>query len=199
MVPKLPFGSDDCKDTHRPSKVDAGARRFDEHAGRGWVLNAPMITSGIHAGTQIGESNRRVAWACCATGVLVGLVMGLWSFDGPMPVPGWLGEYGSTPRRLARLGHIAFMGLGILNLLLVQELRVTGLSNRLARVASGTMNFGNIALPVVLLGAAVWPPLKYLLSVPASAVFVSLVLAAFGAGFRRRGGPIPAATKGVRS
>lgn len=149
-------------------------------------------------GAEVGDSNRRVAWACCATGVLVGLVMGLWSFDGPMPVPSWLGEYGSTPRRLARLGHIAFMGLGILNLLLVQELRVTRLSARLARVASGTMNFGNIVLPVVLLGAALWPPLKYLLSIPASAVFVSLVLAAFGATAGRRSGSGPMNREGVR-
>ena len=155
--------------------------KIDEHPAWDWVLNHPMKTSGIHPEAVVGESNRRVAWACCATGVLVGLVMGLWSFDGPMPVPGWLGEYGSTPRRLARLGHIAFMGLGILNLLLVQELRVTRLSDRLARVASATMNFGNIVLPVVLLGAAIWSPLKYLLSVPASSVFVSLVLAAYGA------------------
>ena len=61
-----------------------------------------------------------------AVGIATGLVMGLWSFDGPVPVPAWLGEYGDTPRRLARLGHIAFLGLGILNLLLDHELPRSG-------------------------------------------------------------------------
>jgi hypothetical protein len=54
-------------------------------------------------------------------GALTGMVMGMWSFDGPLAVPGWLGDYGSTARRLVRLGHIACFGIGILNLLLVAE------------------------------------------------------------------------------
>jgi hypothetical protein len=48
--------------------------------------------------------------------------MGLWSFDGPMAPPSWIGEYADTSRRLIRLGHIAFIGLGILDILLANEL-----------------------------------------------------------------------------
>ena len=48
--------------------------------------------------------NRTIGWASLAVGIATGLVMGLWSFDGPLPPPAWLGEYGDTPRRLyARL------------------------------------------------------------------------------------------------
>ncbi len=128
-----------------------------------------------------GDRNRRVGWACAALGALTGLVMGLWSFDGPVPVPGWLGDYGSTARRLARLGHIAFFGIGILNLLLARELAVTALGRLGRRVASTAMNLGNVFLPLVIFGAAVFPPLKYLLPLPAGAVFLALVLAALGA------------------
>lgn len=113
-----------------------------------------------------------------SVGALTGLVMGLWSFDGPVAVPGWLGEYGATPRRLARLGHIAFFGLGILNVLLAGELGRLGERGR--RWAGAAMNLGNIGLPLVLFAASVVPVLKYLLPLPATAVTLALVLVAWG-------------------
>jgi hypothetical protein len=109
------------------------------------------------------------------------MVMGLWSFDGPLPPPAWLGEYGETARRLARLGHIAFFGLGILDLLLAHELRRSGLGPRAKRLASWAMIFGNICLPVNLFAAAAYHPVKYLLGVSVLAVFLALILAAYGA------------------
>src|SRR5205823_1345599 len=69
------------------------------------------------------EWNRRIGWASACVGAASGLILGLWSFDGPFTVPEWLGEYDQVGRRLARLGHIAFFGLGILNILMAGELR----------------------------------------------------------------------------
>ncbi|MDP6173571.1 MAG: hypothetical protein QGF09_05335 [Rhodospirillales bacterium] len=63
-----------------------------------------------------GKLNRAIAWWGFCLGVAAGLVMGLWSFDGPMAVPVWIGGYDRTPRRLLRLGYIAFFGIGFLNL-----------------------------------------------------------------------------------
>jgi len=126
-------------------------------------------------------SNRSVGWVSLACGVATGLVMGLWSFDGPMQTPAWLGEYADTSRRLARLGHIAFFGLGILNILLSHELPKSALSERAKRIAARHMNFGNIVLPVNLFVAAIWRPAKYAMGVPATTVFVALCLAAWGA------------------
>ncbi len=125
--------------------------------------------------------NRTIGWWSIAAGVATGLVMGLWSFDGPLPVPGWLGEYGDTARRLARLGHIAFIGLGMLNILLDRELPDSALTEERRRVAARAMNVGNLLLPVLLFAAAAWPPAKYALAIPASAVFLALCLAAWGA------------------
>jgi hypothetical protein len=125
--------------------------------------------------------NRTVGWASLAAGIATGLVMGLWSFDGPLPPPAWLGEYGDTPRRLARLGHIAFIGLGILNILLSRELSDSSLGSRGRRIASRSMNVGNVLLPINLFVAAAWHPAKYAMAIPATAVFVALCLAAWGA------------------
>lgn len=116
-----------------------------------------------------------------AVGVGTGLIMGLWSFDGPLPVPSWLGDYDDTPRRLARLGHIAFLGLGILNLLLTDELPRSSLGPRGRTIAAVSMNVGNVLLPIALFAAAAWAPAKYFLGIPATSVFVALCLAAWGA------------------
>lgn len=147
------------------------------------LVGVAAVPSGLDSAVEncVGARNRQIGWVCAALGAFTGLIMGLWSFDGPVTVPGWLGEYSATARRLARLGHIAFFGLGILNLLLARELTLSALGQRAKRVASVSMNFGNIFLPLTLFGAAAYAPLKYLMAVPASAVFLALVLAAYGA------------------
>lgn len=133
------------------------------------------------SGPARGEWNRRIGWLSTCLGVISGSIMGLWSFDGPFSIPAWLGEYDQTSRRLARLGHIAFFGLGILNILVAGELRRSrlGLSGR--RTASWAMNFGNVFLPLTLFAAAAYHPLKYGMGAPVLAVLLALVLTAYAA------------------
>ena len=133
-------------------------------------------------GEMLADSNRRIGLISLAVGAATGLVLGLWSFDGPVPVPAWLGDYDDTSRRLARLGHIAFFGLGFTNLLLAREHPRLSLSPRALWWSSRTMNFGNIFLPLTLCGAAVWAPIKYTMSLPATSIFVALLIAAIGVG-----------------
>ena len=125
--------------------------------------------------------NRTIGWFSLVVGIATGLVMGLWSFDGPMATPAWLGEYADTSRRLARLGHIAFIGLGLINILLAHELPHSALGTRARGIASRHMNFGNIVLPIALFAAAAWRPAKYAMAIPATAVFVAMCMAAWGA------------------
>jgi hypothetical protein len=125
--------------------------------------------------------NRTIGWFSLVVGIATGLVMGLWSFDGPMATPAWLGEYADTSRRLARLGHIAFIGLGLINILLAHELSHSALGTRARRIASRHMNFGNVVLPITLFAAAAWRPAKYAMAIPATAVFVAMCLTAWGA------------------
>ncbi len=129
---------------------------------------------------DLGRDNQRVAWVSMAVGAATGLTLGLWSFDGPAPVPAWLGEYDDTSRRMARLGHIAFFGLGLVNLALAANLPRFALGPGAARAASRLMNFGNVFLPLTLFAAAAHRPLKYLMPFPAVAVFLALALAAWG-------------------
>ncbi|MFD0981518.1 hypothetical protein [Tropicimonas aquimaris] len=100
------------------------------------------------------------------------------SFGGPIPVPEMVGDYDALPRRLLRLGHIAFFGLGILNIMLARQLGSRHRSEASMRLALGAMNFGNVGLPLTLIGAAFFEPAKYLMSVPAMAVTLALLLGA---------------------
>ncbi|NOT31610.1 MAG: hypothetical protein HOP15_14280 [Planctomycetes bacterium] len=122
-----------------------------------------------------------MGWISLALGVGSGLVLGMWSFDGPLDVPRWIGAYGDTSRRLVRLGHIALIGLGILDILLGRELLCSLLSSRMKQVASRMMIFGNVFLPLTLFAAGFEPSLKYAMALPASSVFAALSLAAWGA------------------
>ncbi|MBM4001411.1 MAG: hypothetical protein FJ297_18070 [Planctomycetes bacterium] len=133
------------------------------------------------------RANVRIAWSAMVVGIATGMIMGLWSFAGPLPVPQRLGEYDDVARRLARLGHIACFGLSFVNLLLVRELERLDLSARAARAAALAMNFGNVALPVTLFLAAGWHPIKYVMPVPAACVLLAIAIVARGTWTAKRG------------
>ena len=131
--------------------------------------------------------NLAFGWVWITMGFLSGALLGM-GFHRET----FMGGYDSWSRRMARLGHIAFFGLGILNLLLARELAggVTGgaIARGPARLASMTMNFGNVFLPLTLFAASAWRPAKYAMSLPATAVFVALSITAWQlAAGRKRG------------
>ena len=55
----------------------------------------------------------------------------------------WLGGYGSSERRMVRLGHISFFGIGLINLFYALSLEPLG-------VTAGAARLGSIALLVAL-------------------------------------------------
>ena len=130
--------------------------------------------------SSLGGRNRRIGWTSLALCVGTGLVMGLWSFSGPLPVPDWIGDYDALARRFLRLGHIAFFGIGLLNLMLARELPRLALSGKARRWAAHFMNAANIWLPLGLFAAATYEPLKYLLPLPALSAFAALSIVAWG-------------------
>jgi hypothetical protein len=130
------------------------------------------------------EVCRLFAWISFVMGVVTGLTLGLWSFDGPFPTPEWLGDYDSLSRRMTRLGHIAYFGLGFLTLLLAWELPKLTLDARQKTIAAKMMIFGNMFLPLTLFAASIYHPLKYLMPIPALCVLVAMSVAAKGAYMR---------------
>jgi hypothetical protein len=69
--------------------------------------------------------NLIAGWLGMLAGVLSGAVLGLFFHR-----EDWMGGYGSYRRRLARLGHIAFFGLGFLNLIFAASIVQLPLNGR---------------------------------------------------------------------
>jgi hypothetical protein len=60
------------------------------------------------------QANELFGWVWIVTGLVSGAVIGMFFY-----APDWLGGYGSWRRRMVRLGHISFIGTGLLNLAFV--------------------------------------------------------------------------------
>jgi hypothetical protein len=134
------------------------------------------------------------AWASIVTGLALGGVIGLWSFDGPMAAPPGFEYPSALPRRLVRLAHIAFLALPVFNILHLHFGRPAAPLNRDIVSRAGppavpgagapservcrTLIAGSWILPVTLAVAAWWPAAKYALPVPVTMILVPCVLAA---------------------
>lgn len=80
------------------------------------------------------EAALLAGWIGMLMGVVSGAVIGLFFHR-----EDWMGGYGSFRRRLTRLGHIAFFGLGFLNLLY-------GLTIHAHPIADGAASFAALML-----------------------------------------------------
>ncbi len=126
----------------------------------------------------IGKRNISFGWLWILFGVLIGAVMGMWAFNGPMASP--VGDYTSLPRRMLRLSHIAFIALAIINILYGYEIDKIKLKRKFKDIGSLFMIFGAILMPLLLLGAVFYEPFKYLTIIPASLVIIALVIIVLG-------------------
>src|SRR5687767_15270294 len=93
--------------------------------------------------TDIARLNLAFAWLWILLGFISGAAMGM-RFQNE----NWLGGYGSFPRRLYRLGHISFFGLGLINFLFAVTLRLFPLNSPLVSVASYAFIIGGILMPI---------------------------------------------------
>ena len=116
------------------------------------------------------EVNLIGGWIGILAGVLCGAVMGVFFHD-----ENWLGGYGTFARRLTRLGHISFFGLGFVNILFGLTIReMVGHSAEL-RVASISLLIGAAAMPICCFLTAWKKGMRHLFPIPVAAVTVGIV------------------------
>ena len=139
-------------------------------------MGAPIPTD-LAALTQ---SMVAFAWGWMAFGIFAGLIMGMWSFDGPAPTPAILGNYDSCARRLIRLGHVAFIMLPLISMSYAAQITGTSLSPENKVLAVQLCWTGMVGVPVTCMTGAIVRPTKYLMSIPAISFFVCLVMMAVG-------------------
>ncbi len=109
----------------------------------------------------MAETNLLFAWCWITLGLLSGAAQGLGFHKDD-----WMGGYNAWRRRLTRLGHIAFLGTGMLNLglaLTVMQLEVPDTSS----YWPGTLLIiGAVSMPTVCYLAAWRKPFRQLFFVP---------------------------------
>lgn len=115
------------------------------------------------------DINAIVGWACIAGGVVSGAVTGLFFHD-----DAWLGGYASFRRRMVRLGHIAFFGIGILNLLYALTVRAL-VWPAPPPACAWALAAAGLFMPLNCYLAAWRKPLRHLFFVPVSCVLAGVL------------------------
>lgn len=105
------------------------------------------------------DKNILFGWSWILAGIAAGALIGLRFAD-----ERWMGGYASHPRRLVRLGHISFIGLGILNIL--YGLSLAAAPGPAAQAASWSMIWGAVTMPACCFLMAWNKKLTMLFSLP---------------------------------
>ena len=119
--------------------------------------------------------NLLAGWIGFLAGAVTGALMGLCFHR-----ENWLGGYGSFPRRMIRLGHIACFGLGLINILFA----LTAATVPAARVVSFASTLLVVAMITMQLNCflTAWrKPFRHLFFIPAGSTLggIAGLLAAF--------------------
>jgi hypothetical protein len=131
-------------------------------------------------GSAIGRANRLFGWSLFLIGIVYGMVLGTFVFDGPLAAPERFADYSALPRRLIRFAHIACMALGLVNVLYGHEIDRVRMTERWRRFGAGCMFVSGILMPTFLTLAAFHLPWKWGLPVPATAALIAVVVLVSG-------------------
>lgn len=112
-------------------------------------------------------------------GVLSGAVVGLFFYRDD-----WMGGYNSWRRRLTRLGHISFFGLGFLNLVFAATAAQLLLPRPYLQTASWGFIAGAITMPICCFLSAWRKPFRHLFPIPVVSVATGVVAILIGWGRR---------------
>jgi hypothetical protein len=116
----------------------------------------------------MNDINATAGWAGMLGGVVSGALVGLWFHE-----EHWLGGYASWRRRMMRLGHIAFFGIGILNVLYAVTVARLGWDVRWP-VGSWGLALAGLLMPATCFLSAWRKPLRHLFFLPVTCVLVGI-------------------------
>lgn len=111
-----------------------------------------------------------VGWVTMVGGVISGSVIGLFFHNAD-----WLGGYGSFRRRMVRLAHISFFGIGFVNVLYGVTVATIPFDAGAARVGSVALLVAAVAMPANCLLTAWRDPFRHLFFVPVLAVAIGVL------------------------
>jgi len=114
--------------------------------------------------------NLYVAWISFLCGALAGATTGLFFRD-----EDWLGGYADWRRRMVRLGHIAFFGIGLLNAVFAFSAAHLGLTTGL-EIPAYLLFVGAVTMPTLCYLSAIRDGFRHLFFIPAGAVTAAILI-----------------------
>ena len=125
-----------------------------------------MINLGVTINLYIG-------WLWILFGFLSGSLIG---FNFHFLKKNWLDGYSSPKRRLFRLGHISFFGLGIVNLMYYFTFNNLSSTSILIDIASLGYVIGAITMPLCCFSIGIYPRINNIFYIPVVSLILSCLL-----------------------
>jgi hypothetical protein len=116
------------------------------------------------------QFNLVVGWTSMLAGALSGAGIGLFFHNDH-----WLGGYATLRRRMVRLGHISFFGIGILNVLFAMSLVALPVPVLHARVGSIGLLVAAVMMPLSCFLTAWRTPSRFLFPIPVAGVLLGVL------------------------
>jgi hypothetical protein len=139
------------------------------------------------------QLNLLAGWVGMLLGFISGMGLGMFFHHEQ-----WLGGYGSFKRRLYRLGHISFFGLGFANFCFYFTARDFAPSTPGLAIASWAFVVGATTMPICCLVTAHHPPARPFFSVPVLSLILAGIVTVLGiAGVGGRGPAVSPASATV--
>lgn len=112
--------------------------------------------------------NLYAAWIGIFLGLCAGALEGLYFHDEK-----WRGGYGTWKRRMVRLGHISFFGIGLINLAYALSLNYLGIADPLS-LPSILLLIGAVSMPAVCYLSAFRKFFRHIFFIPAGSVILGV-------------------------
>jgi hypothetical protein len=116
-----------------------------------------------------------IGWIGMLLGVVSGAIIGLYFHR-----EDWMGGYNSFRRRLTRLGHISFFGLGFINFFFAISHQIAGVAAAQAFLAAVAFTIGAATMPLCCFLSAWRKPFRHLFFIPVLGVGTGIVLTLVG-------------------
>jgi len=123
----------------------------------------------------ISTFNLLAGWIGMLGGIISGAIIGLFFHREE-----WMGGYSCLRRRMTRLGHISFFGLGFINLFFAFSAQTLALPETQARLASAGFVLGAISMPLCCFLTAWRKPFRHLFPIPVLSILLGVVSVLLG-------------------
>ena len=118
----------------------------------------------------MAQWNLWAGWTGMIFGLVSGAVIGL-----KFHLEDFAGGYASFRRRMLRIGHLAFFGLGIINVLFALTLTSSGVVLSYPAVAAASLAAAVFVMPAVCFLTAWRKPFRHIFPLPVILVAISLL------------------------